>query len=196
MKKGFYTTFAAFMLAFSLNAQTPTTPSVAGQEIEQRTISREMEKTINGKKWALTLKNDEVASVKVNGKVLPKAAWAKYQNEIDDLKASAYTLDPDVSNVPKGGIIRTQDIQVSDGGDLTPEQKATQRAIEDEMLKQGLIETRAYKLVLSDKTMIVNGKTMSKETTDKYIAIYYANSGEQKCEGCTFKIQVNKQTEK
>jgi hypothetical protein len=197
MKKGFYTTLAALAMAFSLHAQTPTVPSVsAPQDIEKRTISREMEKTINGKKWALVLKNDEVASVKINGKILPKSAWTKYQTEIDDLRASAYALDPDVSGVPKDGIIKTQDIQLSDGGNLTPEEKATQHALEDEMLKQGLIATRAYKLILSDKSMILNGKTMPKETMDKYIAIYYTYSGDPKCTGCTFKFQIDKQTEK
>lgn len=197
MKKGFYTTLAAFMLAFSLNAQTPTAPSVsAPQDIEKRTIVREMEKTINGKQWILVLKNDEVTELKLNGKTLSKSVWAKYQNEIDDLRASAYALDSDekdASNEKK--VIRTKDIQI-DGGDLTSEQKATQHAIEEALLSDGLIKSATYSLFLSDKTMSLNGKTMSKEITDKFIAIYFDNSGEQKCEGCTFKFQINKDEKK
>lgn len=197
MKKGFYTTLAAFMLAFSLNAQTPTAPSVsAPQAAEKRTIVREMEKTINGKQWILTLKNDEVADVKMNGKTLAKKDWTKHQSEIDDLRASAYALDTDEKDAPnEKKVIRTKDIQI-DGGDLTSEQKATQHAIEESLLSDGLIKSVTYSLFLSDKTMTLNGKTMSKETTDKYIAIYFASSGEQKCEGCTFKFQINKDEKK
>lgn len=197
MKKGFYTTLTALALAFSLQAQTPTTPSVSAPEnIEKRTTVREMEKTINGKQWTLILKNDEVAEVKVNGKAVPKSTWTKYQSEIDDLRASAYALDTDEKDASEGKkVIRTRDIQI-DGGDLTAEQKAAQHAIEEALLGEGLIKAGTYSLFLSDKTMSLNGKTMSKETADKYIAIYYANSGEQKCEGCTFKFQINKQAEK
>ena len=193
MKKCFYTSFAALFFTFSLCAQSTMSPSVSAQEGVKRTVSRMMEKTINGKKWELTLVNDEVEEVKVNGKKLPKSAWAKYQTEVDDLRASAYDLDPEASNVPKDGIIKEQEVIMSDGGDLTPEQKATQRAIEDEMMNDKLIKERSYQLVLTEKTMSVNGKTMPKETIDKYIIIYYTYSGEQRCEGCRFKIQVNKQ---
>lgn len=193
MKKCFYTSFAALFFTFSLCAQSTMPPSVSAHEGVKRTVSRMMEKTINGKKWELTLVNDEVEEVKVNGKKLPKSAWAKYQTEVDDLRASAYDLDPEASNVPKDGIIKEQEVIMSDGGDLTPEQKATQRAIEDEMMNDKLIKERSYQLVLTEKTMSINGKTMPKETIDKYIIIYYTYSGEQRCEGCRFKIQVNKQ---
>lgn len=193
MKKCFYTSFAALFLTFSLFSQSTTPPSVSEQAEVKRTVSRVMEKTINGKKWELTLVNDDVTEVKVNGKKLPKSAWAKYQTEVDDLRASAYDLDPEASKATKDGIVKEQEVAISDSGDLTPEQKATQRAIEDEMMTDKLIKERSYQLVLTEKTMSVNGKTMPKETIDKYIIIYYTHSGEQRCEGCRFKLQVNKQ---
>ena len=194
MKKSIYLFFASAFVAFSLNAQTPATPSVSEPEIVKRTVSRVMEKTINGKKWELTLNNDEVAEVKMSGKKLPKSTWTKYQTEIDNLRAAAYEVDPDASIVPKDGIIKSQEVFMSDGGDLTPEQKATHKAIEDELMNDKLIAERSYKLVLTENSMSVNGRTMSKETVAKYIILYYTYSGEQRCEGCRFKVQVNKQT--
>jgi hypothetical protein len=190
MKKGFFTTIAAFMLAFSLHAQSTTAPSVAVQETERRTVAREMEKTINGKKWELSLQNDEVAEVKVDGQTLPKSTWTKYQAEIEDLRSSAYALDANMST-PNGNSFKIQEYNTTDGG-LTPEHKATQNALEESMLGDGLIKTRSYKLVLTEKAMVLDEKTLSKATRDKYIAIYYTYSGETKCEGCTFKFQVNR----
>ncbi len=192
MKKGFYATYAAFLLAFSLHAQTSTTPAATGAATEKRSIVREMEKTIDGKKWELRLQNDEVTDVRVNGKALSKSTWSQYQTQIDDLRASAYALDAD-SPMSKDSSyqIKVKDIQLTDGG-LTPENIATQNALEDALLSESLIKTRSYTLLLTEKSMVVNGKTMSKEIRDKFIDIYYAHAGEEKCTGCTFKFQINK----
>lgn len=183
MKNHCYLTLSAFALSLSLNAQTSS--SVSLQDAEKRIVVREMEKTIDGKNWVLTLKNDKVEDVTVNGEKLAKSSWSKYQNEIDDLKASAYKLDSNNANVSK-------DISI-ESGELTSEQKSAQNAIEDELLKQGLIKTKNYKLTLSDKAMILDGKTLSKEVMNKFIKIYYTYTGESQCDGCTFKFQVDKQ---
>jgi hypothetical protein len=199
MKKGFYATCAAFLLAFSLHAQTKTTPLpedwdastlTTGTTTQKRSIVREMEKTIDGKKWELRLQNDEVAEVRVNGKSLAKSTWPQYQTQIDDLRAASYALDAD-SPMSKDSSYQIKDIQLTDGG-LTPENKATQNALEDALLNESLIKTRSYKLILTEKSMIVDGKTMSKEVRDRFIDIYYAHAGETRCAGCTFKFQINK----
>ena len=193
MKKVFYAAFIALLQGLALTAQTTTpTPTVSEPQVVKHVLTREMEKTIDGKKWVLTLQNDEVADLKLNGKKLPKAAWAKYQKEIDDLRSSSYQLDPEATSSDTDKMVKEAEIHLKDGGDLTPEQKAAQNAIEAEMLNDKLIGKDNYQLVLSEKMMMVNGKKMPQSTLEKYVGIYYANSGEQACEGCHFKIQVNK----
>ena len=191
MQKVFYTTIAAFMVALSLNAQTTAqTPSVKTEEIvTKRVIIREMEKTINGKKMEVTFKNDEVTALKVDGKNVPKASWSKFQTEIDELRSSAIAMDHD----PEQGANSEVKILSAEDADLSAEQKATQVAIENELISDNLIEKdKSYKLMLSEKSMSVNGKTVSQGMLDKYISIYYTNSGEQRCEKCQFKMQLNK----
>jgi hypothetical protein len=190
MKKTIFLFLATLFLTFSLNAQTPSVSQ--SEPVIKRTVSRVMEKTIDGKQWEVTLNNDEVAEVKMAGKKLPKSAWAKYQSQIDNLRSAAYEMDPEAPIVPKEGTLHNAEVHLADGGDLTTEQKATHKAIEDELMSDKLIANRTYKLLLTENSMVINGKTMSKEMTDKYITLYYAHSGEQRCEGCRFKIQLNK----
>ncbi len=192
MKKSIFLFGTALLSAFSIQAQTPTTPSVSEPVVVKHTISRIMEKTINGKNWELTLNNDEVADLKLNGKKMPKSTWTKYQAEIDNLRSAALEMDPEVMKDNKNTTTKVHDVLLSDSGDLTPEQKATHKAIEDELMNDKLINERVYKLTLTENSMLVNGKTMSKEVTDKYIILYYTYSGEQRCEGCRFKIQMDK----
>jgi hypothetical protein len=193
MKKSIYLLTIALFLVCSLKAQTPTTPSES--QVVKHTISRVMEKKIDGKNWELTLTNDEVTDLKLNGKKLPKASWSKHQAEIDNLRSTAYEMDPVLPNNsenPDSTMIKVEDVQVTGNGDLSPEEKATHKVIEDELMNDKLITNRTYNLVLTESTMTVNGKAVSKEIMDKYIIIYYTHSGEQRCEGCKFKIQLNK----
>jgi hypothetical protein len=159
-----------------------------------RSVTRVMEKKINGKKWELTLKNDEVLKVKVNGKVLPKAQYAKFQSQIDELKVGAYEMETDKTLVEGDKYVTAQEMYLADGGDLTPEQKTTNTMVEEELLKDGLITERAYKLDLSDKGMVLNGKTLSKTLHEKYTEIYFMYSGEKRCDSCRFRLKLDKQT--
>ncbi|MBL7816938.1 MAG: hypothetical protein JNL70_18085 [Saprospiraceae bacterium] len=197
MTKILYTALVLVLATALSNAQTPTPPSVSepASEAFKRTTSRVMEKTINSKKWELTLTNDEVSEVKINGKKLPKAAWSKYQTEIEDLRSSAYALDTEMNNgmSKDSSILKVEDVVVATAG-LTEEQKGTQNALEEALLSDNLISNReSYNLLLTEKIMKLNGKIMPQSTLDKYVNIYYTTSGDTRCAGCTFKFQVNKQ---
>jgi hypothetical protein len=163
------------------------------QEVN-RSVTRVMEKKIDGKKWELTLKNDEVLKVTINGKVVPKAQYAKYQSQIDQLKVGAYEMEADKTLVESDKYVSAQELYLADGGDLTPEQKTTNEMVEAELLKDGLITERSYKLDLNDKQMVLNGKTLSKTLHEKYTEIYYMYSGEKRCDSCRFRLKLDKQT--
>jgi hypothetical protein len=199
-------TFTFFILLGNLSlGLAQETPSPTKQDVTTildapqtelpvtRTINREIEKTIKGKKWVLKTTNGEVTEVKLSGKKLPKSNWAKYQAEIDELRASSIDTESEI-NLGEGKVIKASDIHISEGGALSPEQKAAQSALEDEMLRDKYIHERAYKMMLSDKIFILNGKTMPKDVHERYVNIYYTYSGETRCEGCRFKVEVDKQT--
>jgi hypothetical protein len=175
----------ATLFTVALFAQTPEV---------KRSITRVTEKKINGKNYELTLKDDEVAKLKINGKVIPKAQYAKFQDQIDQLKVGAYEMEAEKTSVAGDKYVSAQEIYLSDGGDLTPEQKTTNNMVEEELLKDGLITERSYKLDLNDKEMLLNGKALSKTLHDKYTEIYYTYSGEKRCEGCRFRLKLDKQT--
>jgi hypothetical protein len=160
----------------------------------KRSVTRVTEKKINGKNWELTLKNDEVDKLKINGKLVPKAQYAKYQSQIDELKVGAYEMEADQTLVAGDKYVSAQEIYLADGGDLTQEQKNTNAMVEEELLKDGLITERAYKLDLNDREMLLNGKALSKTLHEKYTEIYYSYSGEKRCDNCRFRLKLDKQT--
>jgi hypothetical protein len=158
---------------------------------DKRTTTRTVEKVINKKRWELTLKNDEVTQVKIAGKILGKAYYAKHQAAIDELKVAAYDMQTSSGEIGQD-VFKLSDYQ-SSSAPMTEEEKTASKMIEDALVQDGLIkEDRVYTLVLSDKQMTVNGKVMPKTTHDKYVSIYYSYSGEQACEGCHFKMSTNK----
>ena len=159
---------------------------------DKRNVTRTVEKVINKKRWELTLKNDEVVNVKIAGKTLGKAYYAKHQAEIDELKVAAYDMQTSSGEVGQE-VFKLSEYKNS-SAPMSEEEKTASKMIEDALVQDGLVkdENRFYRLVLTDKLMTVDGKTMSKEMHQKYVSIYYTYSGEQACEGCHFKMSTNK----
>jgi hypothetical protein len=158
---------------------------------DKRSVTRTIEKVINNKRWELTLKNDEVTQVKIAGKILAKANYAKHQSAIDELKVAAY--DMQTSSGELGQEVFKLSEHQSGNMPMTDQEKTASKMIEDALISDGLVkENRVYRLVLTDKQMTVDGKVMSKEVHEKYVNIYYTYSGEQACEGCHFKMSTNK----
>jgi hypothetical protein len=159
---------------------------------DKRHVTRTVEKVINKKRWELTLKNDEVVNVKIAGKTLGKAYYAKHQAEIDELKVAAYDMQTSSGEVGQE-VFKLSEYKNS-SAPMSEEEKTASKMIEDALVQDGLVkdDNRFYRLVLTDKLMTVDGKTMSKEMHQKYASIYYTYSGEQACEGCHFKMSTNK----
>ncbi|MDZ7879770.1 MAG: hypothetical protein U5L45_18980 [Saprospiraceae bacterium] len=158
---------------------------------DKRSITRTVEKVINNKRWELTLKNDEVTQVRIAGKTLGKAYYAKHQNEIDELKAAAYDMQTSSGELGQE-VFKLSEYQ-SGNAPMTEQEKTASNMIATTLVADGLVkEDGAYKLVLTDKLMTLDGKTMSKEVHQKYVNIYYTYSGEQACETCHFKMSTNK----
>lgn len=159
---------------------------------DKRHVTRTVEKVINKKRWELTLKNDEIINVKIAGKTLGKAYYAKHQAEIDELKAAAYDMQTSSGEVGQE-VFKLSEYKNS-SAPMSEEEKTASKMIEDALVQDGLVkdDNRFYRLVLTDKLMTVDGKTMSKEMHKKYVSIYYTYSGEQACEGCHFKMSTNK----
>jgi hypothetical protein len=159
---------------------------------DKRHVTRTVEKVINKKRWELTLKNDEVVNVKIAGKTLGKAYYAKHQAEIDELKVAAYDMQTSSGEVGQE-VFKLSDYK-SSSEPMSEQEKTASKMIEDALVQDGLVkdDNRFYRLVLTDKLMTVDGKTMSKEMHQKYVSIYYTYSGEQACEGCHFKMSTNK----
>ena len=158
---------------------------------DKRSVTRTVEKVIDKKKWELTLKNDEVANVKIAGKTLGKAYYGKYQSQIDELKVAAYDMQTSSGELGQE-VFKLSDYQNS-SAPMSEQEKNATYMIEEAMIQDGLIkENRVYKLVLTDKLMTVSGKTIAKDMHQKYVNLYYTYSGEQACEGCHFKMSTDK----
>jgi Cu/Ag efflux protein CusF len=159
---------------------------------DKRNVTRTVEKVINKKHWELTLKNDEVTNVKIGGKTLGKAYYAKHQAEIDELKVAAYDMQTSSGELGQE-VFKLSEYQNS-SAPMSEQEKTASKMIEDALVQDGLVKDdfRFYRLVLTDKQMTVEGKTMSKEMHQKYVNLYYTYSGEQACEGCHFKLSTNK----
>lgn len=175
----------------SLAQNTQMTAKSVEVSPDKRNVTRTVEKVINNKRWELTLKNDEVTQVKIAGKILGKAYYAKHQDAIDELKVAAY--DMQTSSGELGQDVFKLSEHQSGNAPMSEEEKTASRMIEDALVADGLVkENRVYRLVLTEKQMTVEGKVMSKEVHEKYVNIYYTYSGEKACEGCHFKMSTNK----
>jgi hypothetical protein len=158
---------------------------------DKRTTTRTVEKVINKKRWELTLKNDEVTNVKIGGKTLGKAYYAKHQAEIDELKVAAYDMQTSSGEVGQE-VFKLSEYKNS-SAPMSEEDKTASRMIEEALVQDGLIkDATAYKLVLTEKAMTLNGTILPKATHEKFVNIYYTYSGEKACEGCHFKMSTNK----
>ena len=205
MKKERFLILAACLIATILTAQQPTATTLKKNEeakvistsaqptVIKKSVSRTIEKTINGKRFELTLTNDVVSEVKINNKRLNKDFYGKYQSQIDELRSAAYEMDTETPFVGADKSVTSQDIQTVGNADLSSDQKAANAMIEETLLADGLIKDRAYRLELTEKAMTLDGKTQPKETHDKYINIYYTYSGETRCNDCRFKFKISKQ---
>jgi hypothetical protein len=189
-----YTSLFIILVMFStkiLAQNTKMTAKSVEVSPDKRSVTRTVEKVINNKRWELTLKNDEVTQVKIAGKVLGKAYYAKHQDAIDQLKAAAY--DMQTSSGELGQEVFKLSEHQSGNMPMSDQEKTASKMIEDALVADGLIkESRVYRLVLTDKQMTLEGKVLSKEVHEKYVNIYYTYSGEQACEGCHFKMSTNK----
>jgi Skp family chaperone for outer membrane proteins len=183
------------LVMFSTKTYAQTTQMTAKSvEVspDKRNVTRTVEKVINKKRWELTLKNDEVVNVKIAGKTLGKAYYAKHQAEIDQLKVAAYDMQTSSGEVGQE-VFKLSEYKNS-SAPMSEQEKTASKMIEDALVQDGLVkdDNRFYRLVLTDKQMTVDGKVMSKEMHKKYVDIYYTYSGEQACEGCHFKMSTNK----
>lgn len=190
-----FTFILLILVMFSTKTYAQTTQMTAKSvEVspDKRHVTRTIEKVINKKRWELTLKNDEVVNVKIAGKTLGKAYYAKHQAEIDELKVAAYDMQTSSGEVGQE-VFKLSDYK-SSSAPMSEEEKTASKMIEDALVQDGLVkdDNRFYRLVLTDKLMTVDGKTLSKEMHQKYVSIYYTYSGEQACEGCHFKMSTNK----
>ena len=158
---------------------------------DKRNVTRTVEKVIDKKKWELTLKNDVVTNVKIAGKTLGKAYYDKYQSQIDQLKTAAYDMQTSSGELGQE-VFKLSEYQNS-SAPMSEQEKNATNMIEEALIQDGLIkEDRLYKMVLTDKLMTVNGKSISKEMHQKYVNLYYTYSGEQACDGCHFKMSTDK----
>ena len=158
---------------------------------DKRNVTRTVEKVIDKKKWELTLKNDVVTNVKIAGKTLGKAYYGKYQSQIDELKTAAYDMQTSSGELGQE-VFKLSEYQNS-SAPMSEQEKNATNMIEEALIQDGLIkEDRLYKMVLTDKLMTVNGKSISKEMHQKYVNLYYTYSGEQACDGCHFKMSTDK----
>lgn len=184
------------LVMFSTKTFAQTAHMMTAKSVEvspdKRNVTRTIEKVINKKRWELTLKNDEVTNVKIGGKTLGKAYYAKHQAEIDELKVAAYDMQSSSGELGQE-VFKLSEYQNS-SAPMSEQEKTASKMIEDALVQDGLVkdDNRFYRLVLTDKLMTVDGKSMSKEMHQKYVGIYYAYSGEQACEGCHFKMSTNK----
>lgn len=191
MKKLVFFLFLAMLCAKTTAQNTQMTAKSVEVSPDKRTTTRTVEKVINKKRWELTLKNDEVTNVKIAGKTLGKAYYPKYQAQIDELKVAAYDMQTSSGELGQE-VFKLSEYQNS-SAPMSEEEKTATRMIEESLLQDGLIkEINVYKLVLTDKQMTLNGKTMSKEVHEKYANLYYTYSGEKACEGCHFKMSTDK----
>jgi hypothetical protein len=191
-----FTVMFIILVMFNTKNYAQTAHMMTAKSVEvspdKRTTTRTVEKVINKKRWELTLKNDVVTEVKVAGKVLPKANYAKNQDAIDQLKVAAYDMQSSSGEVGQE-VFKLSEYQNS-SAPMSEQDKTASKMIEDALVQDGLVKDdyRFYRLVLTDKLMTVEGKTMSKEMHQKYVNLYYTYSGEQACEGCHFKMSTNK----
>jgi Skp family chaperone for outer membrane proteins len=191
-----FTVILIILVMFSTKTIAQTAHMMTAKSVEvspdKRNVTRTIEKVINKKHWELTLKNDEVTNVKISGKTLGKAYYGKYQAEIDQLKTAAYDMQTPSGEVGQE-VFKLSEYQNS-SAPMSEQEKTASKMIEDALVQDGLVKDdyRFYRLVLTDKQMTVEGKVMSKEMHQKYVALYYTYSGEQACEGCHFKISTNK----
>jgi major membrane immunogen (membrane-anchored lipoprotein) len=186
---------AGFMLcACSIFAQTT---SVTTTQETKQVVEREKD----GKKWKLTLKNYEVEQLTLNGKIVSTKEYAKYQNVIDALRATAngYEMPFEVvePTVTAKGIASKQ-YEYTESYTLTPEQKYVNWKIEEELKNDKILgdNGKSFQFELTEKSLIINGKEQPKALLDKYVDIYYNYSGEQRCNGCIFRLSFNRQAEK
>jgi hypothetical protein len=191
-----FTVMFIILVMFNTKNYAQTAHMMTAKSVEvspdKRTTTRTVEKVINKKRWELTLKNDVVTEVKVAGKVLPKANYAKNQDAIDQLKVASYDMQSSSGEVGQE-VFKLSEYQNS-SAPMSEQDKTASKMIEDALVQDGLVKDdyRFYRLVLTDKLMTVEGKTMSKEMHQKYVSLYYTYSGEQACEGCHFKMSTNK----
>jgi hypothetical protein len=189
-----YTLLYIILVMFStkiLAQNTQLTAKSVEVTPDKRTTTRTVEKVINKKRWELTLKNDEVTQVKIAGKILGKAYYAKHQAEIDELKVTAYDMQTSSGEVGQE-VFKLSEYKNS-SAPMSEEEKTASRMIEEALVQDGLIkDAAAYKLVLTEKAMTLNGNILPKTTHEKFVNIYYTYSGEKACEGCHFKMSTNK----
>jgi hypothetical protein len=96
--------FICFLCSYSAFAQKEGKPTIKKEEKRVMMI-RESE---DGKDYTLKFENDEVTSIKLNGKELPKSEFSKHQAMIDKIKLN---IPKEFNDAMKGDI-------VTEGGDM------------------------------------------------------------------------------
>ncbi len=182
------------LCASSLLAQNT---SVTTTQETKQVVEREKD----GKKWKMTLRNYEVEQLTLNGKVIPASDYPEHQNVIDALRATAfgYEMPSEVaSTTTSKGVLSTTSYEYSESHVLTPEQKYVNWKIEEELKNDKILGNngKSFQFELTETSLTINGKQQPKDVLDKYVNIYYTYSGEQRCNGCTFRISFNRQAEK
>jgi hypothetical protein len=90
--------FICFLCSYSAFAQKEGKPTIKKEEKRVMMI-RESE---NGKDYTLKFENDEVTSIKLNGKELPKSEFSKHQAMIDKIKLN---IPKEFNDAMKGDVV-------------------------------------------------------------------------------------------
>ena len=176
--------FIAFTLHMTLKAQP--TGSIEPPIVISKNIFRTIEKTIHGERWEMTLKNESVIAVKRNEKPINIENFTTFAAEIEDLKASAHQMSNGTMSEANA---KPKDVLLSNAKKFTQEQTSANIRIEEVLLQEGLIGLKSpYKLILTEKSMVLNDEIMPKPIAEKYINLYYVYSGEERCDSCKFKF--------
>jgi hypothetical protein len=90
--------FICFLYSYSAFAQKEGKPTIKKEEKRVMMI-RESE---DGKDYTLKFENDEVTSIKLNGKELPKSEFSKHQAMIDKIKLN---IPKEFNDAMKGDVV-------------------------------------------------------------------------------------------
>jgi hypothetical protein len=154
-----------------------TINSEDGQSIKKEVIT--INENVNGKSVVLSMENSALSSLSIDGQIIAKEDYKKYNDLLGPLLKKLPALPPPPPN----------DHSQSNGNS-----ENIDKILQAELIKDGFITegNAKYDFDLSEETLIINNKTQPNDMKERYLKLFRDKTGKELSEKFHIKLQESR----